>query len=349
MNLANAIRQDDMTQVREHLGTMKNPAQRDADGFTPLMLASALGKTGIVHLLLDAGADVHAVDARMGTTALHKAAQAGSVDAVRVLLDNGAFIDQQSAGLGNTALMDATVHRHERVVRFLLDRGARTTPMNYAGETALDLARAGRLEAIAGLIETRIACDQARIRGQSLMAAVKRDDLADVRRLVAAGHAVDERSPRSGGPDEDCTPLGMAARMGHAGIVRALLELGADAARVNGPMKATAAHEAAYFGHADVLRVLASPLHEGAAVVDIDARGQYNGMTALHDAVWHGHLDAARALVRAGARLDLRSHAGLRPRELAELHGYDEVARMIAIAEAGSQQDRAIPAAMRSA
>lgn len=269
----------------------------------------------------------------MGTSALHKAAQGGAIDAVRALLANGAFIDQQSAGVGNTALMDATVHRHERVVRCLLDSGARTTPRNYAGESALDLARTDGLDGIAGLIEARIAFDQARMDSQLLMAAVKRDDLAEVRRLVATGHAIDERSPKSGGPDEDCTPLGMAARMGHVRIVRALLALGADARLVNGPMKATAAHEAAYFGHADVLRVLLAARNGERAVVDIDARGQYNGMTALHDAVWHGHLEAARALVQAGARLDLQSHAGLRPRALAERYGYTRTAEMIAVAE----------------
>ena len=332
MSLADAIHQGDLIQVGEHLRNSKDADLRDADGVTSLMLASALGKTEIVHLLLHAGADVHALDARMGTTALHKAAQAGSIDAVRALLDHGAFIDQQSAGVGNTALMDATVHKHDRVVRCLLDSGARITPRNYSGDNALDLARTGGLAAIASLIEARMESDQARVGSQLLMAAVKRDDLAEVRRLVAAGHAIDGRSPRSGGPDEDCTPLGMAARMGHVGIVRDLLQLGADASLVNGPMKATPAHEAAYYGHADVLRALA-PSHGESTRVDIDAQGQYNGMTALHDAVWHGHLEAARALVQAGARLDLRSHAGLTPRAMAELYGYSKIAEIIAVAE----------------
>lgn len=304
---------------------------------TCLMLACVLDTTETVQHLLSAGADVHAVEARMGTTALHKAAQAGSLGAVRALLEHGAFIDQQSAAVGNTALMDATMHKHEGVVRHLLDSGARTMPRNYAGENALDLARTGGLEAIAGLIEARVESDQARIEGLLLMAAVKRDDLAEVRRLVTAGHAIDERSPKSGGTDEDCTPLGMAARMGNTRIVRALLELGADASLPNGPMKATAAHEAAYFGHASVLRVLAPQRCDEPPVLDIDAQGDYNGMTALHDAVWHGHLEAARALVQSGAQLDLRSHAGLSPRALAELYGYGEIAEMIAIAETAAR------------
>ncbi|WP_408015154.1 hypothetical protein [Roseomonas harenae] len=39
----------------------------------------------------------------------------------------------------------------------------------------------------------------------------------------------------------------------------------------------------------------------------------------MHDAVWHGHLEAAEALVEAGARLDLRTHAGPTPWGLAQM------------------------------
>lgn len=56
-------------------------------------------------------------------------------------------------------------------------------------------------------------------------------------------------------------------------------------------------------------------------------------MTALHDAVWHGHEEAARALVDVGARLDLRSHAGLTPRDMALLYGYDGLAHLLHEAE----------------
>jgi ankyrin repeat protein len=61
----------------------------------------------------------------------------------------------------------------------------------------------------------------------------------------------------------------------------------------------------------------------GAPALEIDAQGPYNGFTPLHDAVWHGHLVAARALVDAGARLNLKTHAGLTPRGLAVLYGYE--------------------------
>ena len=137
-----------------------------------------------------------------------------------------------------------------------------------------------------------------------------------------------------GGDDDDFTPLGLAARDGHVWIVRTLLGAGADPRLLNGVMGGTPAHEAAYFGHAEVIRVLTDKgERSGAPTLEIDAQGRYNGFTALHDAVWHGHLEAARALVEAGARLDLTTHAGLTPRKLALLYRYDELARFLAEAE----------------
>ena len=120
-------------------------------------------------------------------------------------------------------------------------------------------------------------------------------------------------------------------------MVRALLDAGADPRRVIGLMKGTPVHEAAYFGHADVLRAMTEkPRRAGAPAPELDAQGPYNGLTALHDAVWHGHGEAARALVDAGARLDLTTHAGLTPRGLALLYGYDDLARCLAKAERAS-------------
>lgn len=332
MNLFSALRAGDLEASVQLTAQGVDVNARGSDGFTPLMIAAGLGQSQAVELLLTAGADVHTLDPRMGATALHKAAQSGNPDVAALLLAHGAFIDQQTPGIGHTPLMDAVLHKHVAVVRLLLARGARTTPRGHAGQNALALAREDGQDAIAELIVARDAQDAARIEAQRLMAAVKRGDLADVARLIAAGHAIDERTPASGGPDDDCTPLGMAARLGHASIVRALLGAGADARLINGPMKATAAHEAAYFGHADALRILSAP-RDGGHAVQIDAQGDYNGLSALHDAVWHGHLDAARALVEAGARRDLVSHAGLTPHALALLYGYHELADLLAAAE----------------
>lgn len=334
MTLDASIRTGDLAAATDLIRSGVDVNRFVSDGLTPLMIASCLGQPQMVDLLLTAGAQVLAVEPRAGATALHKAALSGSPDVVALLLDHGAFIDQQVPILGHTALMDAVVYKHEAVVRLLLERGARTAIGNHWHETALDLARRDRLDAIAGLIEAKDEADAAGIRGQPLVLAIKAGDLREVERLVAAGADVDARVPMTGSPDDDYTPLAVAAREGHADIVRALLDAGADPRRAIGLFGGTALHEASYFGYADVVRAMTEGRERaGARASELDAQGALNGMTPLHDAVWHGHLEAAKALVEAGARLDLRTHAGLTPRELAVSYGYDDLARFLADAE----------------
>lgn len=334
MTLEAAVRADDLAVTIQLLRSGEDPNARGPDGLTSLMIAASLGHSQMVELLLTAGAEVLAIEPRMGATALHKAALSGNPDVVRLLLDHEAFIDQQSPILGHTALMDAVVYKHEDVVRVLLKRGARTGIRNHWHETALEIARRDDLEAIARLIEARNEADDAEIRAQVLVPAIKAGDLEGVRRLIAAGAAVNERLPMVGSPDDDYTPLAIASREGHADIVRALLEAGANPRRMIGLFRGTALHEASYFGHADVIEAMTERCERaGMQPSELDAQGAYNGMTPLHDAVWHGHLEAARALVEAGHRLDLRTHAGLTPRELAVLYGYGDLASFLA--EAG--------------
>jgi ankyrin repeat protein len=306
---------------------------RETDGFTPLMIASGLGQPQMVELLLNAGADVLILEPRMGATALHKAAQSGNREVIKLLLHNGAFVDQQSPVLGNTALMDAILHKQEDGVRTLLSYGAKTSVRNHWDQTALDLAESEGLDAITQLIRHGIRANEAKIQRSDLVLAAKAGDAAEVKRLIAIGVDVNQRTPITGTPDDDYTPLGIAAREGHAEIVGILKDAGADTRQVVGLMKGTPFHEAAYYGHASVIEILAETDCIGAAQPELDAQGPYNGLTALHDAAWHGHMDAVRSLINARARLDLKSHAGLTPRELALLYGYDEIASLLAESE----------------
>ncbi len=334
MTLGAAVRAGSLAAAADLLRSGVDVNRFTPEGLTPLMIASGLGQPQMVALLLTAGAQVLAVEPRAGATALHKAALSGKPDVAGLLLDHGAFIDQQSPVLGHTALMDAVVYKHEDMVRLLLERGARTAIRNHWHETALDLARRDALDTIARLIDAKNAADEKEVRAQALVSAVKAGDLADAERLIAGGAAVNARLPMVGSPDDDYTPLAIAAREGHAGIVCALLNAGADPRRMVGLFLGTALHEAAYFGHADVVRAMMDTRERARApAAELDAQGPYNGMTPLHDAVWHGHLEAARALVEVGHPLHLRTHAGLTPRELAVLYGYDDLARFLDDAE----------------
>lgn len=337
MTLESAIRAGDLATATNLVRSGVDVNRPTPEGLTPLMIASGLGQPQIVAVLLTAGAQALAVESRAGATALHKAALSGNPDVVALLLDHGAFIDQQTPILGHTALLDAVVYKHEAAVRLLLERGARTSIRNHWGETALDLARRDGLHVIARLIEAKDEADASSIHAEPLVPAIKAGDLGEVQRLVAAGADVNTRLPMVGSPDDDYTPLAVAAREGHAGIVRALLEAGAEPRCVIGLFGGTALHEACYFGHTEAVSVM-TEMHGRADVrpSELDAQGVLNGMTPLHDAVWHGHESAARVLVEAGHPLHLRTHAGLTPRELAVHYGYDDLAQILTDAEAAA-------------
>ena len=341
MTLEASIRDGDLAAATDLLRAGADVNRFTPEGLTPLMIASGLGQSQMVELLLTAGAQVLTIEPRMGATALHKAALSGNPDVVELLLEHGAFVDQQSPILGHTALLDAVIYKHDDVVRMLLKRGARTSIPNHWNETALEIARRDGLDAIARLIEAKNEADEEEVRAQTLVPAIKAGDLEEVERLIATGADINARLPMVGSPDDDYTPLAIAAREGNADIIRALLEAGADPRRLIGLFRGTALHEASYFGYADVIKVMTQG-HEraGTRASDLDAQGTYNGMTPLHDAVWHGHLEAARALVEAGHPLNLRTHAGLTPRELAVLYGYDELSRFLAEAEQALETNR---------
>lgn len=334
MNLETAVRAGDLATATERLRAGADPDHRGPEGLTPLMIACGLGQPQMVELLLTAGADVLAVEPRMGATAIHKAAQSGKAEIIGLLLDRGAFADQQSPVLGNTPLIDAVLYRNRDAVRLLLDRGARTTIRNHWQQTAVELARSEGLDDVVELIEARDEADVARVRATPLIAAVKAGDAVEVERLVAAGASVEARVPMMGSLDDDYTPLGLAVREGHLEIARVLLVAGADPRCVVGLYRGTPVHEAGYFGHVDILELFLEG-HTGGGVptIELDTQGAYNGLTPLHDAIWQGHPGAARALVEAGARLDLRTHAGRTPGDEALAYGHDDLARYLAEAE----------------
>lgn len=69
-----SIRSPDLTAVMKLLRSGITVNDRNAEDFTPLMIAAGLGQLMIVDALLHAGAAPLIIDPRMGSTALHKAA-----------------------------------------------------------------------------------------------------------------------------------------------------------------------------------------------------------------------------------------------------------------------------------
>jgi len=333
-----AVREDDLQAATDLISRGADVNRRGPLAYTPLMIAAGLGCVQMTDILLAAGADVHALDSSLGASPLHKAAQSGVVDVARLILDHGAFINLQSATVGHTPLIDAVWSKKPAMVKFLVERGAAVTIKTHyqgtvfdfigtevcwtAGFTTPEEENWGR--AIRPMLEDKQRRDEQAVNAQSLMQAVLKNDLAEVKRLIVSGVDVNEVSPVVGSGNDGQTPLLVACFNGFTDIVRELIDAGANPKIVDYLLKATPLHKAAFAGHPGPLQLL---LEQG--LVEVHAQGPYNGYTAMHDAVWHGHKEAAQVLIDANVRQDLRGFDGRTPLDLAVHLGYDEIADMI--------------------
>ncbi len=202
----------------------------------------------------------------------------------------------------------------------------------------------------------QIAPTDAELRAYSgLHAAAARGDVAEIEKRIAAGENKEATDTRQR------TPLHVAAFQKKHDAARALLRLGADPNKLEidrydiitiasvandvpmlkiaieggGNPKAitsrydgTALIAAAHLGHAEIVRVLI------AAKAPLDHVNNLN-WTALIESIVLGnggknHTDTLRALVDAGANLNIPDGSGSTPLKLAKNRGYNE---MIAILE----------------
>lgn len=113
---------------------------------------------------------------------------------------------------------------------------------------------------------------------------------------IEQGHPYAVRELITAGADtkwlnRNTTPLHLATKHGHIGVVRVLLEFGCDIMARN-IYNATALHVAAELNRIDIIEEL---IKRG---IDTSARNRNIG-TALHIAAEQGHVDAVRILARA--------------------------------------------------
>ncbi len=127
--------------------------ERDADGFTPLMIASSLGKAEFVAFLINNGADVNA-RSKSGLTPLHRAAQAGSAAVIQLLTEADAIIDLPDND-GMTPLMAAVSANKFFAVDLLIKRGAVLGFRNAEGRTALWLSDRKRFTEISKFLRLK--------------------------------------------------------------------------------------------------------------------------------------------------------------------------------------------------
>ena len=192
-----------------------------------------------------------------------------------------------------------------------------------------------------------------------LHAAAAKGDWLTIERTVRATAPIDPRDTR------ERTPLHVAVFMHQQDAARTLLRLGADAnaleaqhydivtiaavandvpmlkialdggckaTNITSPYKGTALIAAAHLGHAEVVRML---IKAGSPLNHVNNLG----WTALIEAIVLGdggkrHVAVLKALVDAGADVNLADRSGKTPLTLAKKYGYTDMAGILAAAGA---------------
>lgn len=238
---------------------------------TALNFAAKEGYLSIVEDLMQAGADIYAVN-RNEAAALQLASRNGHTEVVKLLLakivadKKTDFINQMDKYpsdteelRGETAIHAAVRAGHTSVVEVLAAAKAKLNVQDKDGNTPLNLAIQFGYEEIIKII-------------LHYSAGINDKDLF-------------ER-----------TPLMQAAQIGDIQVVNLLLELGAEV-NMQYPGGTTALNLAAEFGHENIIELL---LNNGA---DVEAKNiNYGG--PLHAAIQYGHISAAEILLNNGADIE---------------------------------------------
>jgi ankyrin repeat protein len=375
----------DVDAVRRALQHGFHPGTTDGAGRSVHQIAKRAGHTELELLMREhQERDARPADVRRIVAALHDAAAAGHTQELRRLLDaHPELLDARGnpsrvpLPKGATALHAAAAGNHAACVWLLLDAGAAVDIRDY-GDNASALhfaAQAADLEIVRALVEAGADVNgdgddhQLGVLGWATCLGRVRDDVAaylldrgarlsvwtaialgreaDVRRLVEADRTL--LTTRMSGNEHRRTPLHHAAALGRVGMVKLLLDLGADvhAADAAG---ATAFTVAALDGRdtallamlegagatLDVVAALALGRHDAAArlLAADPARLGPGGRDALalHVLVARRDADAVRWLLAHGAQVNAKRvfwDCNATPLHVTAEHGLVDVARVL--------------------
>ena len=121
--LLQAAQQGDSQALQALLSQGADPNQKDAGGFTALILSARAGSVSAVEALLRHGADPNLRGGVNDWTPLMHAVHKNQLAAAQALLDGGAQVDSRGRS-SETALMMAAGYGYTPIVEMLLERGA---------------------------------------------------------------------------------------------------------------------------------------------------------------------------------------------------------------------------------
>ncbi|OHE94398.1 hypothetical protein CORC01_10326 [Colletotrichum orchidophilum] len=268
-----------------------------------LRYASSRGDTGVVHLLLENGADGNALVG--GRTALEVASEEGHLEVVRMLLDQCDKLNVRCQ-MGLEAVYWACEQGHSDVVKLLFERGFKMNDelplfcgIPRSNIPLLDAPATSPREWMSHFLSKGADADLLRglwrddIDGTALQRAVRNERKDAIILLLKMGANVNAHFGEYG------TALELASEAGRRDIVTMLLTKGADPNVHCGDSGRALEMASAAGGHGDIAELL---LENGA---EVNAESENYG-TALIAASTNGHLAMARLLLEKGADISLQ-------------------------------------------
>ena len=221
---------DAVVRLLEAPGGAELLEHRNNQGFTPLLLAAKSGHLPAMQALIDARADVWAVNAS-GHSALMLSARRMDVSALKALLDYGASTGLKDCD-GNVALSHAAMGGCGDAVATLLEAQHGREYLNHENkrkQTPLLLAaESGRLPAMQSLLENGADVKSVDAEGRSAlaMACMKLCDGSEDVNICAVFSLLGKGADIEHTTKDGATPLLLASKAGLAKTVRALHEMG---------------------------------------------------------------------------------------------------------------------------
>lgn len=294
----------------------------------PLHLATQVGDTEIVQIILDRGIDINTQNAH-GETALHTAIQCGNIDLVKLFLNLGANVNVQTRirrdnflqdrslignrkrfelalkktrGKGYTPLHMAASLGKTEIMRLLLHKGADVHACAFYNQTSAHLAtQESYRKCLKMLMEYGANINAANRGGKTILyIAVKNHDLAIVKDILKYLPDMNNRGNQAA---IDVAFHHLQGKL-YKPIIDALLVYGFS---LSGAVQVNRVLEKAVV--ANILDMAEYALNQGA---QINAKVLYfsNMTTLLHVTVHRKQEDITRLLLRYGAKVNIRDERG---------------------------------------